>query len=354
MPIENMNSVIKLANVTAVHKQGSRLIVQVERKLPLVDLKNQDIVPQYVEGLKTDVVETGKIYHHVNANKYRPVIGGISCADSNIGAATLGAIVRDSTTGVLVGLTCCHAAGTLFDIDYEWPSYGNTALSHIKMLQPSPNDGGVIADSLGAPVRAVPLKIGGVGENIVDSACLTIPHNLSKTDIKDLYIGPFDFIKSKLDYAPGTIVYKYGRTSGLTQGTIVNTYVNLLVDLGGDDVLYTGQIMMDLDGGPGDSGSVVLTKDSGGWKILGLYFAGNDTHSFANHILDVADLLQVEAWNGDVVVDGEYDYILVNGRCYQYKGPTLNPNSHVKQRDYTLCSACKGDSYPNFKTQVIN
>jgi hypothetical protein len=222
------------------------------------------------------------------------------------------------------------------------------------MLQPSANDGGVTADSLGAPVRAVALKIGGVGENIIDAACLTIPNNLSKTDIKVLHIGPFDFINSKLDYAPGTVVYKYGRTSGLTQGTIVNTNVNLVADLNGQDVLYTGQIMMELDGEAGDSGSVVITKNSGGWKILGLYFAGNGTYGFANHIIDVASLLQVEAWDGNVVIDGEYDYILVNGRCYQYKGFTLNPNSHAKQRDYTICSTCKGDSYPNFKAQVIN
>ena len=354
MPIENMNSVIKLVNVNAVYKQNNnKIIVQVTKKMSLEDLENQDIIPRYINGIKTDVIEKGKIKHH-NNNKYRPIIGGISCCDSNIGSATLGAIVRDSVTGALVGLTCNHCAGVLYDINYDTPYYGNTALSHIKMYQPSPNDGGILADSLGAPIRAIPLQLGSLGTNIVDAAIIEIPYNLSKTDIINLHLGPFPFITSKLDYTVGTSIWKMGRTTDLTQGTITNTNVNLIADLDGVDVYYYGQIMADLEGDSGDSGSVVLTKETGIWKILGLYFAGNETQGFFSHILDVVDLLQIEAWNGNIVVDGEYPYLMSNGHCYKYKGYTLNPNSHIKQRDYDDCAECKSEAYPNSKVQVIN
>jgi hypothetical protein len=364
MQTENMNSVkaqiIRQANVNVVYEKDGRLIAQVIKKLPLSELKDKDIVPRYAGGLRTNVIEKGEINYY-NSKKYLPVFGGISCIESNKGAGTLGVIVRDITTGNLVGLTCNHCVGTLFDINYDWPAYGNTALSHIEMLQPSYNDGGRIAngDSLGAPVRAIATQFGTNGNNIVDAGIIEIPSNMAKTDIQNIYIGPFQFIEDKVSYGINETVWKNGRTTNLTTALIDSVSTNVMVSTGNDDAYYNNQIMLDATSypiQPGDSGAVILTKSQGIWKIIGLLFAGNATGDqvFVNHIVDVASLLQIEAWDGNIsIADSSSDYILVNGRCYKYTGTTLRSISHITQRSYSVCANCKADSYPNKKVHMV-
>lgn len=362
MQIENMKSVktqiLKLANVNAVYRKGDKLIAHVTKKLPLDQLKKKDIVPKTVNGLKTDVVEKGKISYY---QRHRPLIGGISCIESNFGAGTLGCIVRDALDGALVGLTCNHCAGTYFDINYTWPVYGNTALSHIEMRQPSFNDGGTTSvDTIGAPKRAVATQFGEDGENYVDAAIINLPVNQMKTDILGINRGPFPFLLESFDYAPGTIVYKMGRTSGLTEGVISALDAAVLVtNSDGDEAYYYDQILIESTeafGLGGDSGSVILTYTLGIWKIIGLLYGGNTegTLSFANHIGDIATLLNIESWNGDIIAETEADYLLVNGICYKYKGFTTDQLTHNSQRIYTSQESCFNNTYPKDKVQTVS
>jgi hypothetical protein len=224
------------------------------------------------------------------------------------------------------------------------------------MFQPSPSDGGVGADSLGAPYRAIATQFGELGSNIIDAGIIRIPWSMAKTDIQNINQGPFQFIDNKLDYGVGTSVWKNGRTTDLTQGTIVSTSVDVYLTLPGESTgaYYTDQIMIEGYSTGGDSGSVIVTKTSEGWKILGLLLGGGGGYIYANHIIDVANLLEIEAWDGSIVVDAAENYILVNGRCYQYKGYSLKPESHDDQKGYDNCASCKVDAYPNAKVQVIN
>jgi len=352
--MEDKKQIIRKANVNVVYQKGDRLIVNVIKKLPLSDLKNQDIVPRIVDGLQTDVIEIGEITDF-NYKKYRPVMGGISCIESNKGSGTLGVIVKDATTGGLAGLTCNHCAGTLFDIEHTWPVYGNTALSHIKMYQPSPNDGGESIDSLGAPIRAIPTQYGDNGNNLVDAAIIEIPYDMAKTDIQNIHIGPFQFIEDKLGYEAGTEVWKNGRTTDFTQGSITATEVDAMVTSGSDYAYYSDLIMMDLEANPGDSGSIIFVKSQGIWKIIGILTAGifGSNVIFACNIVDVASLLQIEAWNGNIISPIEYPYIMARGRCYQYSGYNIAEATHDIQRNYTNCAACKADAYPNKKVHMV-
>ena len=360
MPIKNLNYVSKklLAkkNVHAVFMKNGKLIVQVEVKESLDDLANHDIVPRTVDDVRTDVVVAKKVK---TLNKFRPLIGGISCCESNIGAATLGCIVRDSTDGLLVGLTNNHAAGWLFDINYVWPVYGNTALSHIKMLQPSPFDGGVSADNIGSPKRAIATQFGPNGENYIDAAAINLNINAGHTDIRKISRGPFSFVNDRDEYPVGMTVYKMGRTTGLTVGTIVSNQAAIQVTTPYDDTaLYYDQIYIESNesfGESGDSGSVVLIRSQGSWKIIGLFFAGTEDglQTFANHIGNVSSLLQVEAWNGNIVLGDTVDYALVSGRCYKHKGPILTGVTHNLQHSYNTCAACKGNQYPGDKVRVV-
>ena len=227
------------------------------------------------------------------------------------------------------------------------------------MLQPSPVDGGILADNIGPPKRAVATKFGGVGINLVDATIIDLSIDMTRTDIRLLGRGSFPFVTDRSEYSPGTTVYKVGRTTDLTSGIITAIDANVLVSNSDDDeALYYSQIMIEsptLWGSAGDSGSLVLMKSQGIWKIIGLYYAGSedDLQGFANHIGDVSTLLQVESWDGNVVIDGEFPYIRVAGRCYQYKGTTLNVASHTKQQDYIVCAACKGDAYPQKKVHMV-
>ena len=347
------SDIIKKANVNLVYRKNGKIFAHVDKKLPLSELREEDIIPSFVDGLKTDVIES-EMATFDNTQKYRPVFGGISCADSNLGGGTLGVIVRDTINRSLVGLICNHTGGVLYDPNYDIPTYGNTALSHINIIQPSTNDGGTITgDTLGAPIRAIPTQFGEGGSNIVDASIFEIPVNLPKTDIQNISIGPFPIITSKGDYTTGTVIRKNGRTTDLQEGTIIDTDVDVVVGFYDSVAYYTGQIMSDISSEPGDSGSVIVTRELGEWKLVGLHMASTTEYSFANHMIDIAELLEIEAWDGSVVIDGEYDYIMVNGRCYKYKGTTLNVISHNLQREYNSCAACKGGTYPQI-VKVMN
>ena len=94
-------------------------------------------------------------------------------------------------------------------------------------------------------------------------------------------------------------VAKVGRTSGLTCSTITSVGTDLTVNYETScgsttsfRVAYTNQIVIDGSsfGGPGDSGSLVVTADTA--RPLGLLFAGNGTSIAVNPIRDVLSALK--------------------------------------------------------------
>jgi len=93
----------------------------------------------------------------------------------------------------------------------------------------------------------------------------------------------------------GMEVMKYGRTTEFTTGIVTSTSttrdITIDVDVDGDPILarYMNQIVIASDsnffgafGGPGDSGSLVVTRD--GRNPVGLHFAGNGFESLSNPI----------------------------------------------------------------------
>jgi hypothetical protein len=96
-------------------------------------------------------------------------------------------------------------------------------------------------------------------------------------------------------------VQKYGRTTGLTRGTIQGVNVATWVGYGsGHYAYFTGQIMIGPSGfsSGGDSGSLIVTDDAN-CNPVGLLFAGSDTTTIANLIGPVLS-------NFGVTVDGKY------------------------------------------------
>ena len=78
-----------------------------------------------------------------------------------------------------------------------------------------------------------------------------------------------------------------GRSSGFTTGIIKNVNATIDVDFpGGGVARFCRQIVTTYMSNPGDSGSIVATRDE---EAVGLLFADSlgSTHSYANSIRDV-------------------------------------------------------------------
>lgn len=129
------------------------VVILVERKLPIAALSADDLVPKELEGMRTDVMEIGVIRAQQTAKeRYRPVIpAGVSIGHYKITAGTLGAIVKDRTTGERMILSNNHVMAN-----------SNDALKGDAILQPGATDGGVNpADLVATLERFIPLRYVG-------------------------------------------------------------------------------------------------------------------------------------------------------------------------------------------------
>ena len=71
------------------------IVVSVVKKLPTIQLSESALVPKTLGGVKTDVIETGKIFALQDpTQKMRPARPGISIGHYQITAGTLGCLVQ--------------------------------------------------------------------------------------------------------------------------------------------------------------------------------------------------------------------------------------------------------------------
>jgi hypothetical protein len=109
------------------------LIALVEEKAPIDSIHPADRVPEEIGGLKTDVIEIGKVRAQLGTrDRYRPVIpAGVTIGHYKVTAGTLGAIVYDRTTGEPLILSNNHVLAN-----------SNDALIGDPILQPALVDRG--------------------------------------------------------------------------------------------------------------------------------------------------------------------------------------------------------------------
>ena len=337
-------------------------VVKKDSSIPEVDR-----VPKTLsDGVITDIVEMPKIYAssacldgvgggcYSHADRHRPMVGGISAIVEGATACTLGLFVKDSSDGSIVALTNNHCVGLLYDSEYSVPTYGSSSVVGGGMLQPSPSDGGDSEDEYGTVKRAVAIQFGtdSTQSNLVDCAVSTSSVDDADQSILDINGGPFPFA-SKSEYSVGTQIVKSGRTTGETPPpttSIISKNANINVDYGNgsdnDIASFSNQIMYQAGSRfsqGGDSGSAVIAVIDSHYKVVGLHFAGNSsgTIGIANHIEDVSEALNVEAWNGDIITAHSLaDSISVNGRCYYRVGDTSDEITHSVGQEYSDCDEC--------------
>jgi hypothetical protein len=294
--------------VTKGKKTGQMaIVVFVAKKEPKNKLKSDELIPEEIDGIPTDVVEEEIVLHvaanaiaeveaQIDASAYSTLQGGISIgpcrsvylsppdvptAGNYVFVGTLGAIVRDRATGAMMALTNFHVAC----VDSGW-AVGDS------QTQPGRVDGGSCpSGKFGGIVRAVL-------SDHVDGSVISI--DASKASA--CTIAEIGNVKGTAAASVGMAVRKRGRTTGLTYGSVASVDYSTSVDYGdglGTHVLKN-QIRVDVDaskstqfGDHGDSGSVVVDASN---KVIGLHFAGNTagTVGVANPIQFVLDELSVD------------------------------------------------------------
>jgi len=262
------------------------LVISVTHKVAPLALAAEDLVPRALDGVKTDVVETGvlRAFQLGPRDRWRPVVPpGVSIGHYRITAGTLGCLVRRG--GEVFILSNNHV---LCDC--------NRGQEGDAILQPGPTDGGTTDDRIATLADCVPLDFGTAppecsiaewGVNRVDAA-LARPLSPDLVSNEVLYIGILAGVGTA---TLGTEVQKTGRTSGHTQGTITQIDATLRVNYNGPTALFTGQLVAGPMSQPGDSGSAVLDMDG---RVVGLLFAGSEVTTILNPIDEVLSALDVE------------------------------------------------------------
>jgi hypothetical protein len=270
-----------LQNVTGLgvgmKKKGGKLteqkciIVFVDKKIPKVEIAESEMVPEKLEEVVTDVVETHfKIYFNHQA-RHNPAVGGISISRSGeISAGTFGITALDDISLNDVMLSNWHVMA------------GNNPNEGDEIIQPGGLDSGTTNDIVGELDRWLIAN-----EFDLAIAQLTTHRDHIYSNVAEIgnCIGIAHPVMSET-------VRKSGRTTGLTQGTVIGIDVDDTVDYGdlGGNRTVEHQILVDGHSLPGDSGSAVINSQN---EVIGVLFAGDSNIYLANNIMAVNEEFRI-------------------------------------------------------------
>lgn len=292
------------------------LTILVKKKFPKSTLLSRDLIPQTIDSIATDVREVGDIVaFKARTDRWRPAPGGVSIGHYAITAGTLGAFVKDVTTGETLILSNNHVMANSNDADIgdailqpgsadggKNPQDRIADLERFITIQFQGGGGGgstcsianffssalnFFAKIVGSEHRVVPTKISATNNEVDAAVAKPGWPDVITNDIID--IGVITGTKAA---EVGMAVRKSGRTTATTSGTIEMLNVNVDVGYGGGKVAtYDNQIVTGAISSPGDSGSLVV--DGTEPLAVGLLFAGSDTSTVINPIDRVLALLNV-------------------------------------------------------------
>lgn len=313
--------------------------VLVEQKKPVEALGTDDLVPQQVNGMRTDVVEVGRLEAHVDPReRFRPNIpAGASIGHYMVTAGTLGAVVFDRNTGEPLLLSNNHVLAN-----------SNDAVIGDAILQPGPTDHGVRPDDVvaklhrfeklrfysdygqgPAPPTTTPplLPVGGcdivelfvnVGNALAkingsDKRLASVPAPTAQSADAPIFPNQVDAALARpnnpmifqQDIATigrpngikkpqlGMPIRKFGRTTGYTEGTIVLMNATVDVSYGENkQARFAGQVITTPMSQGGDSGALII--EGGSLQAVGLLFAGSRRATIFTPMQVVLDVMDVK------------------------------------------------------------
>jgi hypothetical protein len=294
------------------------VVVMVREKIPVSGLRTEEIIPQDLDDIPTDVFAVGDLRPlQIRTDRWRPAPGGVSLGHYKITAGTFGCVVHDRDSGRRLILSNNHVLANR-----------NDAKAGDPILQPGPADGGKLGSDMIAllerfhPIRfnAAPatcniaesyVKLGNLmakmmksshqiqafqsnptATNLVDAA-VARPVEDSVILDENLEIGEIEgTTQPELDM----MVRKSGRSTAFTTGVINILDATVQVNYGPERAAtFEKQIITSPMSIGGDSGSLLVALDSP--KAVGLLFAGSDLASIHNPIQPVLDQLRLSFEN---------------------------------------------------------
>ena len=265
-------------------------------------------IPNSVDGVPVVIEITDRVYAlqeplPLSTERWdRPVPIGISTGHPAITAGTIGARVTDGSS--FYALSNNHVYAAI-----------NNAQPGEDVTQPGSADGGNLPDDLiGTLTDYVPIRFCQVfwiwlicsETNMIDAAIAEVSYTSGEPDVgvstpPDGYGTPNTIIHQAygvpevigdndedLAQLLGLSVQKYGRTTGLTIGTIdaINATIDVCYDQACSNVArFVDQIIITPGtfSGGGDSGSLIVTNDVDK-NPVGLLYAGSTSQTIANRI----------------------------------------------------------------------
>lgn len=249
--------------------------ILVENKIPEAQLVREKIVPKEVEGIKTDVIATGRIEALTFTSRYRPAFPGASIGHVAITAGTFGCLVQDKKEHDFLILSNNHVLAN-----------SNHAAIGDPILQPGRYDGGIYPrDVIAKLKRFIPLVS---DYNLVDAA-------VAKPTDQRFVMGNIPWIgipTATANARLGWTVRKTGRTTQYKTGRVTSIDATVKVGYGAGVVyLFKNQILTTNMSAGGDSGSLLVDSYA---RAVGLLFAGSSVVTVHNHISNVLMALEIE------------------------------------------------------------
>lgn len=277
---QHRDHLLQKENVVGVGEGNGQVVVLVSRKKPMSALRTVDVVerllpdpqPLYMDAYPTDVIEVGDI-RLLNDPNYGLRPGASIGPKNRMWAGTCGCLVEkvvDDNKRILCILTNNHVIAD------------NNLLIGTEIVHPSHVD----ADESGPKVVGKLLEYVPIvfdRPNYVDAA-------IGEVTNPDFVIGNDEIFEISGYVAIDEQVYKTGRTSGRSEGTVLAKDATIQIDFNGNLATFAGQIVTTAMLRPGDSGSVGVTTTN---KLFGLGFAGSDEASLFNPIDVVFETLNL-------------------------------------------------------------
>lgn len=325
--VNNRKNFFRLGNVVGVGRgfkevEGERtdeesIQVLVREKKPLSQLSRRDMVPGFLAGYPTDVIQVGQLRTLAKSRtrRVRPAQPGVSIGHYQISAGTFGAVVYDRQTGQPLILSNNHILANNSTTDNRRAKVGDP------ILQPGAYDGGILDDDLIAYLeRYVPInmksteQVCSIGRGITNLMTFLLNIILSGYQFKMIRRGKENVVDCAVARPVddeiisdvileigkvagvrlpdlGEMIQKSGRTTGLTKGKVRTLDATVNVEMGdGQEAVFTQQILVDSLSQGGDSGSLVLDENR---NAVGLLFAGSEETTVCNPIQEVLDALDV-------------------------------------------------------------
>ena len=287
------------------------LVVSVERKLPKEQLTPDDLIPPQVDGLPTDVQQTGRFRALTldPRRRYRPAQPGLSVGHYLVTAGTFGYLVRRgealfilSNNHVLANTNAAQIGDPILQparldggtveqdriaalSDFVRLDFGEQEADHplLEMIASLLN---ALAALFGSSVRLRATRLSAEG-NLMDAA-------LARVDDPNLVIPGWPEIGRQLGQAEpqlGMEVQKFGRTTGYTRGIVRQVDVAVNVEYQGRTAHFVDQVMTDPMSAGGDSGSAILDRQG---HAVGLLFAGSEAATLFTPIARILEHFRVE------------------------------------------------------------